>query len=95
VNRHRRLGSATAALIADVLAECVRLKLPAPQVSVLEVHSLRAGLSGRLRLLFPKAIEGPVVLGRARLLGGGLFCGVPTLGASRHPFASSEGARRS
>jgi CRISPR-associated protein Csb2 len=36
VNRHRRTGSATDALTADVIAECIRCHLPAPRVIVLE-----------------------------------------------------------
>jgi CRISPR-associated protein Csb2 len=74
VTRHRKASSALEALSSDVLAECVRLQLPAPKVDVLAIRGAAGvGLQGKLRLSFPVAIEGPLVLGRSRFLGGGLF----------------------
>lgn len=74
VNVHRRGLAAEAALRADVLAACVRVGLPPPATEVLEVRGVpRQGLSGRLRLDFGRAVSGPIVLGRTRHLGGGLF----------------------
>lgn len=75
VTRHRRLGNAFEALIADVRDECTRSSLPAPVVSVTACNATPGRpLQGLLRLTFPNAITGPVALGRTGLLGGGLFC---------------------
>ena len=74
VTRHRKLGSAADALIADVLQECARHGLPRPRVGV-ERYDSRAGegLSGWLSLTFASAQRGPLLLGHSRHLGGGLF----------------------
>lgn len=37
----------------------------------------RGGLAGRLRLVFPTAQAGPLVIGRSAHKGGGLFAGSP------------------
>jgi CRISPR-associated protein Csb2 len=77
VNRHARAQTATAALAADLRAECVRRGLPIPSVEVLECWSVpRLGLSGRVRLHFEVAVDGPLLLGKTRYAGGGLFRGV-------------------
>jgi len=74
VTRHRRLASAHEALTADVLAECQRLALPTPRVTVLAVQTVPGrGLQGQLELAFEVAVSGPLALGRSSLLGGGLF----------------------
>jgi CRISPR-associated protein Csb2 len=74
VTRHRRCASAAEASVSDVLADCGRRNLPAPQVEVLAVEAVRGqGLQGRLRLTFRSAVAGPLALGRTGLLGGGLF----------------------
>jgi CRISPR-associated protein Csb2 len=74
VTRHARLGDASAALIANLTAECRRRGLPEPTVTPQQVRGLAgAGLSGRARLVFPVATSGPVSLGRTRYMGGGLF----------------------
>ena len=75
VARHRRrLGDADA-LTADAIAELARIGWPAPaDVEVLSVRrGARGGLSGRLRLSFSAAQEGPLVIGRTAHMGGGLF----------------------
>jgi len=59
VNRHRR------PLVEDVQAECIQRGLPRPVVEVVS--------PGRLILAFPVAVPGPLLLGRARYRGGGLF----------------------
>ncbi len=57
--------------IAATLVLCV---MPGPVVTVESVSSADGGgLSGMLRLSFPVAVAGPVILGRTRHLGGGLF----------------------
>lgn len=74
VTRHARVGSAAEALVSDVRTQCRVFGLPAPIVETLEVFSLPGtGLAGRLRLAFPSHVHGPLLLGRTRFLGGGLF----------------------
>lgn len=51
----------------DVAAECRRRNLPAPEVTILSEAS---GLRFDLRLSFPRAVAGPVNLGRAASRGG-------------------------
>jgi CRISPR-associated protein Csb2 len=79
VTRHARMGDAQAALTADVIAECHRRGLPAPAaVSVLSTEGVAGvGLSGRIQLKFDTAVRGPIVLGRNRYIGGGLFVTAP------------------
>ena len=74
VTRHARQKSPKQILIDDVRAECQRRGLRVPSVTVLEYHGeSRIGLTGRLRLTFKSAIPGPIMLGRSRHIGGGLF----------------------
>lgn len=74
VTRHRRGSSSSELLTADVHEECRRSGLPAPTVCVLATRGVSGlGLQGKLELSFPVAVAGPVVLGRTRYLGGGLF----------------------
>jgi CRISPR-associated protein Csb2 len=78
VTRHRRMGDATSALSADLIAECRRRGLPTPRAAiVLDTKGVAGlGLSGRIRLEFSAAVRGPVLLGRNRHVGGGLFVAV-------------------
>jgi CRISPR-associated protein Csb2 len=73
--RHGKHVAAAEALIADAKAEVARRGLPDPErVEVSEVRAgPRGGLAGRLELRFRVAVAGPLVLGRTRHLGGGLF----------------------
>lgn len=74
VNRHRRVGDASEALVADLRDECRRRGLPGPSVMPLEVRGVPGvGLTGRARLEFRVAVTGPILLGKGRFLGGGLF----------------------
>lgn len=74
VTRHAKAGTATDALAADVLAECRRLGLPRPHVESSNVRGIsRLGLTADLRLRFRQAVPGPILLGRTRYRGGGLF----------------------
>jgi len=76
VTRHLKQGSAAEALSADLCSECCRRGLPRPVVILLELHGIPgAGLNGLARLDFPVPVQGPVILGRSRYLGGGLFVG--------------------
>jgi CRISPR-associated protein Csb2 len=74
VTRHLSASSALDALAINLRSECIQLGLPEPKVCVLKTYSVPGlGLSGRARLLFPIAVEGPIILGRNRYMGGGLF----------------------
>ncbi len=73
VNRHRRLGRASAALAADVEVSCEREGLPLATVSVLDCGGSPRGLGGFVELTFECEIEGPLALGLTRHIGGGLF----------------------
>lgn len=75
VTRHVT-GVGAAALAADLAAECHRCGLPEPQVTPVELRGESgAGLLGRVTLRFATAITGPLLLGKTRHLGGGLFSG--------------------
>jgi CRISPR-associated protein Csb2 len=74
VTRHAKNGAATEALATDVRAECLRLGLPEPKVESRNVRgALGIGLTGNVALLFERPVVGPLLLGRTRYLGGGLF----------------------
>lgn len=74
--RHAKKMAAADALVADVLQEISRCGLPQPKVDVLHAEEgPRGGLSGRLRLEFHGAEKGPLILGKTRHLGGGVFRG--------------------
>lgn len=75
VTRHAKGVGAAEALASDVRAECVRLGLPEPTVESRNVRGVsRTGLTGDVRLTFGQPVSGPLLLGRTRYLGGGLFC---------------------
>lgn len=72
--RHAKRSAPDTAIIEDVLRELQRHDMPKPGVEVLSVHAgRRGGLAGRLRLTFASEQQGPLLLGRTRHLGGGLF----------------------
>ncbi|HKY39843.1 MAG TPA: hypothetical protein VJN18_28095 [Polyangiaceae bacterium] len=74
VTRHAKGGAATEALAADVVAESRRLGLPEPRVESSNVRGAPGiGLTGNVTLLFERRVAGPLLLGRTRYLGGGLF----------------------
>jgi len=74
VTRHAKAGAATEALAADVRAECRRLGLPEPRVAASKVRGASGiGLTGNVTLQFEQYIAGPLLLGRTRYFGGGLF----------------------
>jgi hypothetical protein len=78
VTRHAKEGEAKKALEVDVRAECRRLGLPEPEaVEVNDIQGLSGiGLTGKVKLHFVQHITGPLLLGRTRYLGGGLFLAV-------------------
>jgi CRISPR-associated protein Csb2 len=78
VTRHAKEGGVAAALTADVRAECRRIGLAEPNVEPRNVRGIKGtGLTGDVRLTFAHAVSGPLLLGRTRYFGGGLFLPVP------------------
>lgn len=79
VNRHVKKKNVQVAIEQDVLEECLRRGLPRPEVRVSnwEATSGKA-LQASVTLCFQKPVAGPVMLGRTRHKGGGLFAAVDT-----------------
>lgn len=74
VTRHAKLKNAAAAVEDDLLAECRRCGLPRPQVKIERAAAKPGdGLFGHVSLRFHCAVNGPLLLGRDRHFGGGLF----------------------
>lgn len=74
VTRHAHGVAPEDALAMDRRTECRRHGLPAPRVRTLECQGVAAvGLQGRVQLEFDAAVQGPLVLGRSRCKGSGLF----------------------
>ncbi len=73
VNRHLKKTTAEDSIMADVISECRRRDLPQPKVAVLAWAASSSGLHGTMRLEFPRPIAGPVILGKTRHHGGGVF----------------------
>jgi CRISPR-associated protein Csb2 len=74
LTHHAKRVDAAEALCLDVLADCRRRGLPVPAVTPLETQGVPGlGLLGRARLVFAVAVRGPILLGRSRYTGGGLF----------------------
>ena len=79
VTRHLRRVGDEEALISDAMLELNRRGWPRVSPNNIEVLSSRRGrnrdLSGRLRITFPSAQPGPMVIGRSSHKGGGCFAG--------------------
>lgn len=74
VTRHMKQGSAAEALSDDLYSECRRRGLPQPVVRLGKVYGMPGlGLVGEACLVFPVPVQGPLILGRSRYMGGGLF----------------------
>ncbi len=74
VCRHRKGLSAAVVLADDLRASCRAAQLAEPEVNVLTSRGVPGqGLTGKVELCFPTAIQGPLLLGRTRHLGGGWF----------------------
>jgi CRISPR-associated protein Csb2 len=74
VTRHMKSVDAAAALAANLRTECLGAGLPEPEVTPIASWGVPGiGLSGNVRLTFKAAVTGPIILGRSRHLGGGLF----------------------
>lgn len=72
-NRHYKAADAHSALAEDVQQSLQRGHWPTAQIEVLQCFTGSEGLAGRIRLSFASAVSGPIVLGRRRFVGGGLF----------------------
>ena len=69
-----KINDPARALEADLLAECRRGGLPRPEVEVIRAFGQPGlGLFGRAKLTFRGAVAGPILIGRDRHFGGGLF----------------------
>lgn len=96
VSRHAKRISAEEAVIVDVRRECERRQLPKPEeVRVLSVRGVPGlGVVARVDITFSVAVSGPLLLGKTRYLGGGLF--EPSIssvmGSSRAPRGDRENA---
>lgn len=79
ITRHRRHSDNKEALRLDVISELQRVGWPRIAPADVEISTIRCGqrggLSGRLRLVFPTAQAGPLLIGRTMHRGGGLFVG--------------------
>jgi CRISPR-associated protein Csb2 len=74
VTRHAKTNDPATALESDLLAECRRGGLPRPDIEVVKTFGKSgSGSFGRAKLKFRGTVEGPILLGRDRHFGGGLF----------------------
>lgn len=75
VTRHTKTGSAEEAVITDVRRECERRRLPRPEIiRATNVRGVaRLGVAASVELTFAVALQGPILLGKTRYIGGGLF----------------------
>lgn len=77
VTRHTKLKDARLALARNLLEEVRHAGLPVPQVDVLGLDGdLQSGLAGRARLSFERALNGPLLFGRDKHFGGGVFIAI-------------------
>lgn len=73
VQRHAR-GGRDAMIERDVVHACVSADLPRPLVKIRKAYGVKGhGVHAELQLDFATPVKGPLVLGRTRHKGGGLF----------------------
>jgi CRISPR-associated protein Csb2 len=76
VTRHVRAADARQALASDIHAQLRLRGFPEAEVTIVECKGIAGkGLEGAAKLKFKVAVTGPVLLGRNRFLGGGVFTG--------------------
>lgn len=74
VTRHAKMHDPVRVLKADLLTECRRAGLPRPEIDIVDAFGRPGlGLFGHAKLTFRGAIAGPILIGRDRHFGGGLF----------------------
>lgn len=79
VTRHVRAEDARQALESDIRSQLRLRQFPEAEVTATECEGVaRKGLEGAAILKFKVAVPGPVMLGRNRFLGGGVFAGKPS-----------------
>jgi CRISPR-associated protein Csb2 len=89
VTRHPKVRTAEKSLIEDVSRELRHRNLPEAEVTVLTAKVGKGGgISGHVRLNFAAAVEGPILLGRSRQKGGGLFVACGCAGEEAPPLRS-------
>ena len=76
VTRHVRAADARQALARDIQTQLRLREFPEAEVTPVECEGIAGkGLEGTAKVKFKVAVAGPVLLGRNRFLGGGLFAG--------------------
>jgi CRISPR-associated protein Csb2 len=76
VTRHVRAADARQALASDIQAQLHLRGFPEAEVTPVECEGTAGkGLEGTAKVKFKVAVTGPVLLGRNRFLGGGVFTG--------------------
>jgi CRISPR-associated protein Csb2 len=76
VTRHVRAADARQALASDIQTQLRWREFPEAEVTPVECEGIAGkGLEGTATLKFKVAVTGPVLLGRNRFLGGGMFTG--------------------
>lgn len=89
VTRHPKGRTAEEILVEDVSRELRHRNLPQAEVTVLTAKvGQGGGISGHVRLNFAAAVEGPILLGRSRQKGGGLFVACGGAGEEAPPIHS-------
>lgn len=79
VTRHVRAADARQTLASDIQAQLRLRQFPEAEVTPIECEGIAGkGLEGTAILKFKIAVPGPVMLGRNRFLGGGMFVGRPS-----------------
>jgi CRISPR-associated protein Csb2 len=74
VTRHVRAADARQALASDIQTQLRLREFPEAEVTPVECEGIMGkGLEGTAKVKFKVAVAGPVLLGRNRFLGGGLF----------------------
>jgi len=74
VTRHAKGVGAAEAISVDIREQCRRLGLAEPSIALRRIRGVQAvGLTGEVRLTFARAVPGPIIIGRTRYFGGGLF----------------------
>jgi CRISPR-associated protein Csb2 len=75
VDRHARRASAHDAIADDIRSACQQMELPSPASIAVDAVQARSGsgLEAMATLRFATPVQGPLLLGRTRHIGGGVF----------------------